>query len=51
MALDLQASIRVCMVTGDHPITAKAIALQIGIIDEEHIKAGTATVCTGDDLR
>lgn len=36
---------------GDHPITAKAIAYEIGIIDDEHIKANTATVCTGDDIR
>eukprot|EP00798_Chlamydomonas_sp_ICE-L_P012784 gene12784-16042_t len=46
-----RASIKVFMVTGDHPITAKAIAMQVGIIDKEVEKAGDATVCTGDDIR
>mmetsp|Transcript_18105 Transcript_18105/g.45586 ORF Transcript_18105/g.45586 Transcript_18105/m.45586 type:complete len:1179 (-) Transcript_18105:1049-4585(-) len=46
-----RGSIRVYMVTGDHPITAKAIANEIGILDEEVHKAGRGTVCTGDDIR
>ena len=31
-----RAGIRVCMVTGDHPVTASAIARQLGIADLEH---------------
>jgi sodium/potassium-transporting ATPase subunit alpha len=46
-----KASIRVYMVTGDHPITAKAIASEIGILDEDGLDAGRGTVCTGDDIR
>jgi len=31
-----RAGIRVCMVTGDHPVTASAIARQLGIADLDH---------------
>ncbi|KAG2438556.1 hypothetical protein HXX76_005107 [Chlamydomonas incerta] len=46
-----KASIKVFMVTGDHPITAKAIAQQIGILDEEVLQRGKGRVVTGDDIR
>lgn len=31
-----RAGIRVCMITGDHPITATAIARQLGIVDDQY---------------
>lgn len=43
--------IQVYMVTGDHPITAQAIAVDVGIIDEDKLRSGKATVITGDDIR
>ncbi|GLC38270.1 hypothetical protein PLESTM_000706100 [Pleodorina starrii] len=46
-----RASIRVFMVTGDHPITAKAIAEQIGILDPGAEAEGKGRVVTGDDIR
>jgi calcium-translocating P-type ATPase len=41
-----EAGIKVIMITGDHPRTAKAIAAEIGLVRD-----GEATVITGDDLR
>lgn len=46
-----RARIKVFMVTGDHPITAQAIAKQIGIIDEDKYASGKAIVVKGDDIR
>lgn len=46
-----RARIKVYMVTGDHPITALAIAKQVGIIDEDKWDAGKAIVLKGDDIR
>ena len=46
-----RARVKVYMVTGDHPITALAIAKQVGIIDEEKWEAGKALVVKGDDIR
>jgi len=46
-----RARIKVFMVTGDHPITALAIAKQVGIIDQDKWDAGKALVVKGDDLR
>jgi len=45
------ARIRVFMVTGDHPITAVAIAKQVGIIDQDKWDSGNAAVVKGDDIR
>ena len=39
-----KAGIRVVMITGDHPLTAKAIARELGILDVAH------SVMTGDEL-
>ena len=39
-----RARIKVYMVTGDHPITAAAIAKQVNIIDQKNIDDGSAIV-------
>ena len=46
-----RARIKVYMVTGDHPITAAAIAKQVNIVSQENLDAGRATVVKGDDIR
>lgn len=46
-----RASINVYMVTGDHPVTAHAIAKKVGIIDQAVEDAGRALVVKGDDIR
>lgn len=46
-----RARIRVFMVTGDHPITAQAIARKVGIIDAEVYDAGNAMIVSGDMIR
>jgi len=46
-----RARIKVFMVTGDHPITAQAIAKSVGILDQHVMDAGKGTVVKGDDIR
>ena len=46
-----RARIKVYMVTGDHPITAAAIAKQVNIITQENLDNGSAIVVKGDDIR
>jgi len=46
-----RARIKVFMVTGDHPITAAAIAKQVNIVTQENLDSGHATVVKGDDIR
>jgi sodium/potassium-transporting ATPase subunit alpha len=46
-----RARIKVYMVTGDHPITAAAIAKQVNIVSQENLDSGRACVVKGDDIR
>ncbi|CAI5516948.1 unnamed protein product [Closterium sp. Naga37s-1] len=46
-----RAAVKVIMVTGDHPITATAIATKVGILESSKVEAGSAAVVTGDDIR
>jgi Ca2+-transporting ATPase len=47
VATCLQAGIRPVMITGDHPLTAREIARQLGILSSED---GSARVITGQEL-
>ncbi|CAI7852243.1 unnamed protein product [Closterium sp. NIES-53] len=46
-----RAAVKVIMVTGDHPITATAIATKVGILESSKVESGSAAVVTGDDIR
>ncbi|GJP67468.1 hypothetical protein CLOP_g24288 [Closterium sp. NIES-67] len=46
-----RAAVKVIMVTGDHPITATAIATKVGILDAGKVESGSAAVVTGEDIR
>ncbi len=43
------AGIKVVMITGDHPLTAKAIAADVGILDEGRVMSGTELDRISDD--
>jgi len=45
-----EASVRIFMVTGDHAVTARAIALQVGIITQDKLDQGKAAVFTGVEI-
>ncbi|MEO3784624.1 HAD-IC family P-type ATPase [Actinocorallia sp. B10E7] len=50
----MEAGIRVCMITGDHPITATAIAAELGLIDgvdgrDGHVLTGLELDALDDD--
>jgi Ca2+-transporting ATPase len=42
-----KAGIKICMITGDHPSTAKSIAIKLGIIPED---AGDGYIITGKEF-
>ncbi len=42
-----RAGIRVIMVTGDHPVTALAVALEAGIVDSRHARVVTGAELSG----
>ena len=46
----LSAGIRPVMITGDHPLTATSIAVQVGIITQEEADSDDFRVLTGTDL-
>lgn len=43
-----EAGIRVCMITGDHPLTARAVAREIGILGEGEVVTGVELEAMGD---
>jgi magnesium-transporting ATPase (P-type) len=45
-----QAGIAVKMITGDHAVTARAIAAQIGLQGHTHAESGALIAMTGEDL-
>jgi P-type Ca2+ transporter type 2C len=46
----LSAGIRPAMITGDQPLTAASIAVQVGILTQEEVDSGDLHVLTGTDL-
>jgi Ca2+-transporting ATPase len=44
-----KAGIGVAMVTGDHPVTALAIARELGLTDDDHVVTGPMLARAGDD--
>jgi len=44
-----QAGIRVRMITGDHPLTARAVARQLGILEEGRVVTGAELETMGDE--
>jgi magnesium-transporting ATPase (P-type) len=44
-----EAGIRVVMITGDHALTAKAIARQLGLADDPHVLTGRDLEAMGDE--
>jgi len=51
VALTRTAGIRIVMITGDHPLTAAEIGRQLGIVDQDHAKAGRGIITGGELLR
>jgi P-type Ca2+ transporter type 2C len=44
-----QAGIRVVMITGDHPVTAKAIALELGLLGDQKVVTGSQVDAMDDE--